>query len=82
MIFQLCTLSLLQYDRQYNHPRQHQIALMCDDIEATRAELESKGATFGSPVIDEGYGLTTMLDIPGADAVMLYEPRHNVAYDL
>lgn len=66
----------------YESPRQHQITLMCDDIEASRAELEGKGATFSAPVTDEGYGLTTMLDVPGADPIMLYQPKHPTAYDL
>ncbi len=67
--------------REYRHPRHHSIALMCDDVAATRAELEAKGATFATPVTDEGYGLTTMLEVPGADPIMLYEPRHVTAYD-
>ena len=62
--------------------RHHEISLMCDDVEATRAELEAKGATFSSPVVDRGFGLTTMLDVPGADPILLYEPRHPTAYDL
>lgn len=68
--------------REYVHPRHHSIALMCDDIEVTRAELEAKGAVFDGPVIDEGYGLTAMLAVPGADPIMLYEPRHPTAFDL
>ena len=55
---------------------------MCDDIEATRTELEAKGATFSSGITDEGYGLITMLDVPGADPIQLYQPRHPVAFDL
>lgn len=48
----------------------------------TRAELEAKGATFLGPVDDEGWGLVTSMAVPGADPVMLYEPRHPTAYDL
>lgn len=44
--------------KEYNSPRQHQISLMCDDIEKTMQELTAKGATFSAPVTDEGYGLT------------------------
>ena len=68
--------------REYNSPRHHEISLMCDDIHATRAELESKGATFSSPIADRGFGLCIMLDVPGADPIMLYEPRHPTAFDL
>jgi predicted enzyme related to lactoylglutathione lyase len=64
----------------YDSPRHHEIALMCDDVEATRAELEEKGATFVAPITDEGFGLVTMLEVPGTDPIMLYEPKHTVAY--
>ena len=60
----------------------HEISLMCDDIEATRTELEGKGATFSAPITDEGYGLVTMLDVPAADPIMLYQPKHELAYTL
>jgi predicted enzyme related to lactoylglutathione lyase len=62
--------------------RHHEISLMCDDVEATRAALEAKGATFSSPITDRGFGLVTMLDVPGADPIMLYQPKHQTAYQL
>jgi len=68
--------------RTYDQPRHHEISLMCDDIDATRAELEAKGATFSSPVSNQSYGLTTMLDVPGADPIILYQPKHKIAYTL
>jgi catechol 2,3-dioxygenase-like lactoylglutathione lyase family enzyme len=64
----------------YDSPRHHEIALMCDDVEATRAELEAKGATFTGPVTDQGFGLVTMVEVPGTDPIMIYQPRHTVAY--
>ena len=60
----------------------HQSSLMCDDIEATAAELRAKGVTVGDEIKDEGFGLTTSIDVPGAGSMMLYEPRHDVAYEL
>lgn len=66
----------------HESPRHHEISLMCDDVETTRAELIEKGATFSSDVVDHGYGLVTMLDVPGADPIQLYQPRHPVAYDI
>jgi catechol 2,3-dioxygenase-like lactoylglutathione lyase family enzyme len=39
----------------------HELYLMCDDIEATRAELEAKGVEFTAPVSDQGFGLLTSL---------------------
>lgn len=66
----------------YDYPRQHSISLMCDDLAATMADLESRGAEFGGPVEEAEYGLTVQLKVPGADDIMLYEPRHPTAYDL
>ena len=36
--------------KDWSTPRQHSVSLMCDDIEATRAELEGKGASFAGDV--------------------------------
>lgn len=66
----------------YSEPRHHSISLMCDDIEATMAELKGKGAEFGSGVEDYGFGLAAMLKLPGADDILLYQPQHPTAYDL
>ena len=54
--------------------------LMCDDIEATIAELENKGAVLIKPVSDEGWGLLTAIRLPGGGELGLYEPRHPVAH--
>jgi catechol 2,3-dioxygenase-like lactoylglutathione lyase family enzyme len=66
----------------YDSPRHHSIFLMCDDLAGTMAELESKGAEFTGSVKEESYGITVMLKVPGADDIVLYEPRHPTAYDL
>jgi hypothetical protein len=50
--------------------------LMCDDVEATVAELERKGVGFTRPVSDEGWGLVTAMRVPGGGELGLYEPRH------
>ena len=54
----------------------HQLYLMCDDIEATVAELSDKGVEFAGPVEDVGWGLLTAMNVPGGDTLGLYEPRH------
>jgi Glyoxalase/Bleomycin resistance protein/Dioxygenase superfamily len=66
----------------HTHPRHHSISLMCDDLAATKTALERKGATCAGPIEEMDFGLTVMLNLPGADDVMLYEPRHPTAYDL
>jgi predicted enzyme related to lactoylglutathione lyase len=56
-----------------------ELYLMCDDIEATAAELASKGVELTRPVSDEGWGLVSAIDLPGGGELGLYEPRHPVA---
>lgn len=67
---------------EHRSPRQHLFTLMCDDLAATMAELQAKGATFASGPQDQGFGIVAMVEVPGADPIMIYEPRHSVAYDL
>ena len=63
-------------------PRHHQVALMCDDLTATMDELAARGALFTGEVRDQGYGLTVMLQVPGADDLLLYQARHALAHPL
>ena len=66
----------------FSHPVHHEISLMCDDVAATRLELEAKGATFDGDIADEGFGLVTMMDLPGAGRILVYQPTHPTAYDM
>ena len=63
----------------YESGIRHQLTFMCDDIKKTIAELRAKGVTVVGDPKDEGYGITTMLHLPGGCEVMLYEPRHPTA---
>lgn len=60
----------------------HQSSFMCDDIEATVAELRGKGVTVADDIVDQGFGLTTMITVPGAGQMMLYQARHELAHAL
>jgi catechol 2,3-dioxygenase-like lactoylglutathione lyase family enzyme len=53
-----------------------ELYLMCDDVEATIAELERKGVEFTRPVSDERWGRVTAMRVPGGGELGLYEPRH------
>ena len=57
----------------------HQLSFMCDDINATVAELRGKGIEIRGEPKDEGYGITTTIVLPGGVDVVLYEPRHLTA---
>jgi predicted enzyme related to lactoylglutathione lyase len=58
---------------------QHELYLMCDDIEATVEELKGKGVVFTKPIADERFGLVTSLSIPGGGELALYQPKHPTA---
>jgi predicted enzyme related to lactoylglutathione lyase len=53
-----------------------ELYLMCDDIEATVAELTAKGVEFTEPITDAGWGLLTRFRIAEGETMPLYEPRH------
>jgi len=55
----------------------HELYLMCDDVHATVAELQAKGARFEGGVADQGWGLVTAIRLPGGGTLRLYEPRHD-----
>jgi hypothetical protein len=63
----------------YESGVRHQITFMCDDIRATVADLRGKGIQIDGEPVDEGYGITVMMTLPGGVKVMLYEPRHAMA---
>lgn len=60
----------------------HELYLMCDDVNATVADLTVKGVEFAKPVSDQGWGLLTSIRLPGGGELGLYQPRHPTAYDL
>ncbi|MBT2394411.1 VOC family protein [Streptomyces sp. ISL-100] len=60
----------------------HELFLMCDDVKATMEEMTAKGVEFRQPVSDEGWGLMTVLKLPGGGVLGLYEPRHPRPHEL
>ena len=57
----------------------HELFLLCDDVEATVAELKGKGVAIEAPVTDQGFGLITYIELPGAGRLGLYPPKHPTA---
>jgi hypothetical protein len=55
---------------------------MCDDIDATMAELRAKGIEFRGEPEEERFGIVTTMLLPGGVEVLLYEPKHARAIDL
>ena len=54
---------------------QHELYLMCDDVNATVTDLAQRGIS-AEPVADRGWGLLTTITLPGGEKLGLYEPRH------
>lgn len=57
----------------------HEISFYCDDIEATVAELRSKGVDFTGEIQDEEWGRLITFDMPGGVSTLLYEPKYSKA---
>jgi catechol 2,3-dioxygenase-like lactoylglutathione lyase family enzyme len=53
------------------------VSLMCDDLDATMAELAANGAEFDGGVSDAGWGITVQLKVPGAGRMTLYQPKYD-----
>ena len=53
---------------------------MVEDIEATVAELRSRGADLAGEPVDMGFGVGLEVEVPGTDAILVYQPRHATAY--
>jgi catechol 2,3-dioxygenase-like lactoylglutathione lyase family enzyme len=56
----------------------HELYLLCDDLQATMAELEGHGTTCDEPV-EESWGIVSRFQLPGGGRVGLYEPKHPLA---
>jgi predicted enzyme related to lactoylglutathione lyase len=59
-------------------PNKNHIALHVDDVEAARAELESRGVSFKGDTIDSGVCHMAIFEDPDGNALMLhhrYAPR-------
>ncbi len=54
----------------------HELYLMCDDIQATLAELRGKGVEVARDVADQGWGLLAAIRLPDGSEFPIYEPRH------
>jgi catechol 2,3-dioxygenase-like lactoylglutathione lyase family enzyme len=57
-------------------PVSQELYLMCDDIDATVAELRGKGVEFSGEIGERDWGRLVEMKLPGAGTLQLYEPRH------
>ena len=59
----------------------HELYFMCDDIDATVADLHAKGVET-QPIQEQRWGRMTQLTLPSGDRLGIYEPRHPMATTL
>ena len=76
LIFALPPAELACHPTAPDDSGRHELYLMCDDIEATVAELEAKGVEFVAPISDQGFGRMTRMRVPGGGELGLYQPTH------
>ena len=56
-----------------------ELYLMCDDIAATVADLESRGVEITEPITEARFGLVTRLKIAEGETIGMYQPTHPTA---
>ena len=64
------------------HPSEtpaHELSIMCDDLQATIADLAAKGVEFDGAPETGGFGTFVTMVLPGDVRMLLYEPRHATA---
>lgn len=59
----------------------HELYLMCDDLDATIADLTTKGITT-TPVSEQPWGRLTHIVLPSGDELGLYQAKHPMAIEL
>jgi catechol 2,3-dioxygenase-like lactoylglutathione lyase family enzyme len=56
----------------------HALSFMTDNVETEIAALKAQGVAC-TPVENQGYGLVSMMTLPGGGQVQLYQPLHPLA---
>lgn len=57
----------------------HELSLMCDDLDATVAELRDRGVEFRGERSTQRWGHTITMVLPGELEMLLYQPLHPTA---
>jgi catechol 2,3-dioxygenase-like lactoylglutathione lyase family enzyme len=60
----------------------HQASFMCDDLDATIADLRNMGVVVADEIEEEDYGRVTSMLVPSAGWLMIYQPHHGLAHQL
>lgn len=60
----------------------HELCLMCDDLDATVAELRAQGIEFRGEPADDDFGVWITMLLPGGVELLLYQATHLSPLDL
>ena len=58
----------------------HELYLLCEDIEATTKDLEERSVRVSRPFDEERWGRVTRITLPGGGRIGLYQPKHPLAH--
>jgi predicted enzyme related to lactoylglutathione lyase len=53
-----------------------ELYLLCEDVDATVAELEKKGVSVERPLVDQRWGRLAYIGLPSGGRLGIYQPRH------
>ena len=73
LIFSLPPLEAAFHDSEKND--QHELFLMCEDLQSTLQELKSKRVPV-SDVSEQRWGKLASLTLPGGGKIGIYQPQH------
>jgi catechol 2,3-dioxygenase-like lactoylglutathione lyase family enzyme len=76
LIFAMPPLEAAFHDSEISG--QHELYLMCDDIEATSQALKSKNVKL-SEMNEQRWGKIVTFTLPGGGKLSLYQPKHPTA---
>jgi catechol 2,3-dioxygenase-like lactoylglutathione lyase family enzyme len=60
---------------------EHQLFLLCDDIDATAKDLELRGVTLKRPFHEEAWGRLSSIKLPGGGELGIYQAKHALTHD-
>jgi hypothetical protein len=57
----------------------HELYLVCDDLDATMADLRRKDVRFQGDVVEARWGRRITIELPDGSPLSIYEPSHPTA---
>jgi predicted enzyme related to lactoylglutathione lyase len=57
-------------------PPPYQLSFICDDIDATISEMESRGVACTKPIREESWGRVTEISLPNGRSAQVYQRKY------